>query len=168
MRSLKNNQLRGETGLDTSLDSISIEHFFKVSNKLIHDVHVLEQEIFDHPLSEMDLRSRLGSQSSLLALVAYSSGAPIAYKVGFAHSEKVFYSWIGGVSQLHRGKGIGKNLILTQHSWALQNGFGSIRTSSRNKYREMMILNLKAGFEIVGTQMSSKDNALSILFEKKL
>ena len=147
---------------------VSFKHFEFFSETLIQDLILLEKEIFDHPLSELELRDRLALNNQMLAIVAYFNEKPIAYKVGYSQSEKVFYSWIGGVSKSHRGQGLAKILISKQHSWALEKGFLYMRTSSRNRFREMMILNLKVGFNVVGTQMSAKNNELSVLFEKKL
>ena len=47
-------------------------------------------------------------------------------------------------------------------------GFAYVRTSTKNKYREMLLLNIKAGFDVVGVQKKLKEAEQSILLEKAL
>ncbi len=85
---------------------------------------------------------------------------PVAFKLGYALDDATFYSWLGGVHPTYRGLGIAHELMTTQHDWCVR------RASRRsppieNRWRTQVILNMKHGFDIVGTDAKSG----KILFE---
>jgi hypothetical protein len=53
-----------------------------------------------------------------------------------------------------------------QHDWCRQNGYRTIRTHTYNQWRSMLILNIRSGFDIIGT-LSGK-RGLTIVLEKTL
>ena len=43
-----------------------------------------------------------------------------------------------------------------------------IRTHTKNKYRDMLLLNIKHGFDVIGVQTKLKDTEPTIILEKEL
>ncbi|HEX4923335.1 MAG TPA: GNAT family N-acetyltransferase, partial [Bdellovibrionales bacterium] len=78
-----------------------------------------------------------------------------------------FYSWLGGVLPEYRGLGVASALMRAQHEWCAQNGYARILTKTQNRWREMLLLNIRHGFDVIGTYQSSR-HGLKILLEKKL
>ena len=104
-------------------------------------------------------------QKYLLLLTALD-GRVVGFKLGYELSTSIFYSWLGGTLPDYRGLGVATQLMAAQHQWCQQNGFTSIQTKSQNRFKPMIQLNLKNGFDIVGTESSPE--GFKILFEKKL
>ncbi|MBF0315849.1 MAG: GNAT family N-acetyltransferase [Oligoflexia bacterium] len=101
-------------------------------------------------------------------LIAYIGSTPVGYKIGYELSSKMFYSWIGGVIPKYRRKGFAKKLMKIQHEIVSNEGYSIIRTSTENKFKHMLILNLKSGFNIIGSYCSDLKKELTIMLEKKL
>ena len=78
-----------------------------------------------------------------------------------------FYSWLGGVLPEYRGLGVAVKLMTTQHEWCQRQGYLRIGTKTQNRFKEMLMLNIKNGFEIIGTDPTDKDG-MKILMEKKI
>ena len=91
----------------------------------------------------------------------------IGFKLGYAQSQKTFYSWLGGVGSGFRGQGIAKELARRQLDWCRRVGFKKISTKSMNQFRPMIVLNLKNGFDIIGTEVT-EDSKIKIIFEKNI
>ena len=91
----------------------------------------------------------------------------IAYKIGYEIAHNKFYSWLGGVDKAFRKCGIGSKLIESQHQYLKDNNYKIIQTKTMNKWRNMLILNIKTGFDVVGTE-TDKKNEIKIILEKKL
>ena len=79
-----------------------------------------------------------------------------------------FYSWIGGVVPEARGLGIASRLMDQQHAIARDDGFKYVRTETENRFKPMLILNLKCGFDVVGVRASVDYPNTVIILEKKL
>ncbi|MBO0951744.1 GNAT family N-acetyltransferase [Fibrella forsythiae] len=77
-----------------------------------------------------------------------------------------FYSWLGGVDPAYRGQGIAAELMRLQHEACQTARYVTIRTHTYNQWRDMLILNLRHGFHIVGTQPGKR--GLTIILEKTL
>jgi hypothetical protein len=63
--------------------------------------------------------------------------------------------------------GIASGLMSRQHDWCRAHGFAKVRTKTLNQWRNMLILNLKHGFEITETYPGT-DGKLRIVLEKQL
>lgn len=110
---------------------------------------------------------RIETKTQLLCLIAYDQKTPVGFKIGYRYDETTFYSWVGGVLESHRKKGIAKTLASLQEKWAQENGFSKLRTKSMNRFKPMLILNLKNGFDIV--QVYTNDSGQTkIIFEKAI
>lgn len=119
------------------------------------------------PAALQRFEEKLANNLGLLAQIAYDGDAPVGCKVGFKESANIFYSRVGGVIPAYRSLGIASELMRQQHEWCQARGFKTIRTKSRNKFKEMIFLNLEFGFEIVACEKSEKGET-KIVFEKKL
>lgn len=110
---------------------------------------------------------RIETKTQLLCLIAYDQKTPVGFKIGYRYDETTFYSWVGGVLENYRKRGIAKTLASLQEKWAQENGFSKLRTKSMNRFKPMLILNLKNGFDIV--QVYTNDSGQTkIIFEKAI
>ncbi|WP_261130014.1 GNAT family N-acetyltransferase [Bacillus sp. Marseille-Q3570] len=100
-------------------------------------------------------------------LAVYDKETAIGYKIGYERKTNHFYSWLGGIHPDHRGKGVGEELLICQHDWCRKNGYKSIRTHTKNQWRSMLILNIKNGFDVIGTFTDGKGEP-KIILEKQL
>ena len=132
------------------MSDIVVEKFSEYTPELVARVLEMEQKVFDTPLSEEIVSKELEGRKDILALFAFSQDVCFGYKVGFMQSSEIFYSWIGGVVPSHRRLGIATRLMEIQHSTAKAMSYKFVRTSTRNKYREMLLLNIKFGFDVTG------------------
>jgi len=74
----------------------------------------------------------------------------------------------GGVVPRWRRRGIATTLMVRQHELAKNAGYSYIRTHTKNKYREMLLLNIRSGFQITGVYKSLKEVHLGVVLEKAL
>lgn len=120
--------------------------------------------------TRQSISARLNAKSSLI-LVAKIKGIPVAYKIGYALSETVFYSWLGAVVPSYRQQGIATQLRVYQEQWAVNSGYSCINVKSMNRYPAMLQLLINSGYQIHGYQANEDDNygkKGKILFIKKL
>lgn len=113
-----------------------------------------------------EIIEELNSKHRSLVLLAMEEASVVGYKLGFERKPNKFYSWLGGVDPNYRNKGIASELTKRQHYWCRENGYDSIRTHTKNKWREMLILNIRHGFDVIGTFTDDKGEPKLIL-EKK-
>lgn len=101
----------------------------------------------------------------LLQLVVNEFGTPVAFKLGYQEDAQTYYSWLGGVLPDYRRQGISGRLMREQHEWCVQRGYTRVRTKTRNQWREMLVLNIRSGFDIVSTY-TKEDGVVRIVMEK--
>lgn len=99
--------------------------------------------------------------------VAVDGEKMVGYKIGYALNREQFYSWLGGVDANYRNQGIASKLMEQQHLHAKESGYKAVQTKTKNKWRSMLILNIKAGFDIIGTYTDDEGEP-KIILEKKL
>lgn len=99
--------------------------------------------------------------------IAYVEDQPVGFKIGYERDQNEFYSWLGGVLPEYRGLGIAGDLMAVQHEWCKKQGYSKVGTKTQNRFKAMLMLNIKNGFEIIGTDLEDKDG-MKILMEKKL
>ena len=107
------------------------------------------------------------TRSQVLICLAFMNGELVGYKVGMEDGDGHFESCRGGVADHARRIGIAQGLMRLQHEWCAEQGFRSIRTSTTNNNAPMLILNLRNGFEVVGTEIT-RNQQLKVLQEKWL
>lgn len=150
------------------MQTTEIKQYTELSHILLNQLVILETSIFEKPLSCDIFSTELGSKKNLLVLVAFQAERPCGYKIGFEYSSNTFFSWSGGVLPDCRKRGLGSALIAKQHRVAKELGYSYVRTHTKNKYREMLILNLRSGFEITGVYKNLQEAHQGIILEKAL
>lgn len=126
----------------------------------------LHERVFGEGQSER-VRTEAAGKQRLLTIVAMSDGQVVGYKIGYERKPEHFCSWIGAVAQEFRKRGIGTELMRLQHQWCRVRGYRAIRTTTKNKWRDMIVLNLRSGFDIIGAYTDEKGEPKLIL-EKRL
>ena len=125
-------------------------------------------ELHEHVFEGAELTvEKLMEKENLLILVAKEDEKIVGFKIGYEFNPSTFYSWLGGVHTDYRGKGIAKQLMQLQHELVKSEGYTKVRTISRNNKREMLLLNIKFGFDILET-FTSKKGKHKIVLEKEL
>lgn len=125
----------------------------------------LYREIFGD-VDEAKFRQRMNA-GGLLTLFVRQNNSLAGFKIGYPLNSEVFYSWLGAVSLPFRQRGIARLLMESQHAWCSENGFSVVRTKTYNRWKNMLILNLQCGFDIVGLA-KKEDGRLQIVLEKRL
>lgn len=106
------------------------------------------------------------TQSGIQVLTAWADEQVVGCKLGYVRKPGHYYSWLGGVHPDFRGRGIATELMRRQHDWCRQNHYQTLRTHTYNQWRNMLILNLKHGFDIIGTVQGK--HGLTIVLEKRV
>jgi predicted GNAT superfamily acetyltransferase len=114
-----------------------------------------------------DLVKKMESKPQLLVNVALNDSQVIGYKIGYELDKKIFYSWLGGVDPNFRGHGVALKLMEQQHQYLKESGYHIVQTKTMNKWRNMLILNIKSGFDIMSTYTNEK-GLHKIILEKNL
>ena len=109
---------------------------------------------------------RLEQMPSALLCLAAVGGQPVAFKAGYAHSRRRFYSWLGGVQGDHRRLGIASELMRLQHDRLRLRGFHVVETRVDAGNDAMAALNLRHGFAAVGS--FSQGDSVRTIYEKTL
>lgn len=100
-------------------------------------------------------------------LLAFIDGGIVGFKLGYELSPQEFYSWLGGVLPDFRGLGIASELMKKQHEWCRREGYAKVQTKTQNRFREMLLLNIREGFDVIGVHDSS-EGGMKIVLEKSL
>ncbi|HET7658094.1 MAG TPA: GNAT family N-acetyltransferase [Bacillales bacterium] len=102
----------------------------------------------------------------LVTFAAMEDQKMVGFKMGYDRKKDHFYSWIGGVIQEHRGKGVASEMMHLQHEWCRNHGYSAIRTQTKNKWKDMLILNLRHDYHVIGTYIT-ENNETKIMLEKR-
>ena len=130
-------------------------------------VFYLHEAIFGKPAGKK-VQERLNTAPDLLVLLAETTDGQLAgFKIGYRQDTNAFYSWLGGVLPEFRRQGIAAALMQYQHEWARQQGYLFIQTKTMNRWRNMLILNLQSGFDVIGTYQGN-DGSVRIILQKIL
>jgi predicted GNAT superfamily acetyltransferase len=106
------------------------------------------------------------NRTIVLIGLAVDADRVIGCKLGYERQSESFYSWLGCVDPACRGRGIAAELMRQQHDWCQRNGYRTVRTHTYNQWRSMLILNIRSGFDIIGTVQGKR--GLTIVLEKAL
>lgn len=120
---------------------------------------------FEQPPSP-DFHERLNKKPKLSVLMAQSDRIE-GFKIGYERFRGVFFSWIGGVLQESRRKGIARTLLRRQHVLCLERGYNEIQTETFGDGKAMLLLNIQEGFEVYGTYLGT-DGRLRVQLRKML
>jgi GNAT superfamily N-acetyltransferase len=128
-------------------------------------LNLLIKEIFPNLKNDENLIENINkyTDNDLLSIFAMDDTELVGYKIGYAKEPTIFFSWIGAVSPKYRRNGIASKLIESQHEILKKRGYLYITTQSNNKYKDMMRLNLKFGFDIKGVNVNGDHSQIQFL-----
>jgi GNAT superfamily N-acetyltransferase len=132
---------------------LELKTFTEISNAEADIIGTIGREMIEG-WDQEDVLSRLGNAPKVYLQLAYVEGECAGFKLGYEKSNSEFYSWLGGVRTQFRGLGIASDLMRAQHDWCRRQEYQKVSTKTKNRYREMLILNVKHGFDVVGTEVS--------------
>jgi GNAT superfamily N-acetyltransferase len=142
--------------------------FASLPETMVLETAGLMRQVFGDNSAGLDrLSQRLNQKNSVHLLVARLENKPVGFKLGYEESVGCFYSWLGGVHTSARGLGVARALMEQQHHRCRSKGYQLIRTKTKNRFPEMLIFNIKAGFRVVGLEAADSDDP-KIVMEKKL
>ncbi|MFI8685951.1 GNAT family N-acetyltransferase [Rossellomorea sp. NPDC077527] len=146
---------------------MSIDYYqFSVlpEDAVLNGIAALHQYIFG---TSYDFNNKLASKPRLIIHIAMDNSKVIGYKIGYELDEHTFYSWLGGVDPDYRKHGIASELMRRQHHDLKESGYAVVQTKTMNRWRSMLILNIKNGFDVIDTYTDEK-GLHKIILEKKL
>jgi predicted GNAT superfamily acetyltransferase len=161
------NEFQGKTTPRFAQVPFEIKKYSTLDSEIKTSLFKLAQETLSD-FSEEKFLARFNGQRDATIFCFFYEHELVGFKAGYALDETKYYSWLGAVSEKHRKLGVALALMQEQHTWAKTNNYKLMQTKSDNRHKAMMSLNLKAGFDIVGTEQTSLSPVLKILFEKKL
>lgn len=143
---------------------IHIKEFYNSLSELVNkELYKLHNEIFD---TNENLNDKFLSKNKIIILVAYKEKAIVGYKIGYEMDSSTFYSWLGGVEKNNRNHGIAQKLMDKQVSILKSKRYEKIQTKTFNKWKSMLILNIKNDFQIRNCYPDNND--LAIILEKDI
>lgn len=116
-------------------------------------------EVLGH-IDPQSIRLRAAIVGNLRLWTAAHDGKIIGFKAGYEREPGSFLSWLGGVSTPFRRLGIASRLTEIQHRDLALEGLLHVETRTRADNSRMIILNLKHGFEIIGTEVDALSRLL--------
>lgn len=126
----------------------------------------LHRSIFTTQTAE-SIQEELIWRKGYVIILAFDKEKVVGYKIGYEERQGIFYSWLGGVYPEYQRKGIATGLLRMQHDWCKEQGYSLVRTQTKNRWRNMLILNIREGFDIVGTYTDDRGEP-KIMLEKQL
>lgn len=136
------------------------------SKELLENILDIYQDIFDDYKLDF-FKKRIYQKEGLIIALCYNDTQLIGFKIGYYYKSDTLYSWVGGVIPSFRKKGVAQQLLTLQHTKAKEKGYAKIRTKSMNKFKPMILLNLKNGFDIDNVYINDS-NQKKIIFIKEL
>ncbi|MBT2681759.1 GNAT family N-acetyltransferase [Bacillus sp. ISL-35] len=134
------------------------------SEDVLNELNLLHSRVFN---TSEDLAAKMANKPQLLIITAMAGTKLVGYKIGYELKNDKFYSWLGGVNPAYRGYGIASALMKRQHQYLMERGYRVVQTKTMNKWRAMLILNLKNGFDVIDTYIDEK-GLHKIKLEKQL
>ncbi|MGE8205623.1 GNAT family N-acetyltransferase [Heyndrickxia sp. NPDC080065] len=134
------------------------------NTKIVNDILQLHTSIFGE---SNQLVRQMESKPDLLIHLALAAEKVVGYKIGYMLDDEKFYSWLGGVDEKYRNLGIASKLMENQHQYLVDHNYKKVQTKTKNQWRNMLILNIKHGFDVIGTYTNDHGEP-KIILEKKL
>lgn len=133
-------------------------------DEILEGILALHHNIFG---DSSDLLSKMKSKPHLTIVVAWHDDVVIGYKIGYELNQSKYYSWLGGVDSTYRGHGVATKLMNLQHMYLKEKGYSVVQTKTMNRWRGMLLLNIKSGFDVIETY-TNEEGLLKIILEKRL
>ncbi len=100
------------------------------------------------------------------AFLAIAAGRIVGFKIGYAMSQRKYYSWLGGVDPAFRRRGVASELMERQHRWIAMRGYTVVETSANQENVAMAQVNLRHGFSVCGMRVEAART--QVLYSKSL
>lgn len=110
-----------------------------------------------------DLNEKLANKIEPMTLIAFKDDEIVGYKIGYKQEPTKFYSWLGGVKEQYRGYGIAQKLLNEQIKLLKHTGYSKVQTKTYNRWKSMLILNIKNNFHIIDCYKDNKGDTAIIL-----
>ncbi len=107
------------------------------------------------PVEASEIERRIHEFENFVGLIARVDGELSGFKLGYALNKETYYSWLGAVKPNLLRFGIASALHTSLLAFCRRNSFKKLQTKTMNRYKAMLIMNLKNGFDIVGTEQTS-------------
>ena len=133
---------------------------------ILEELTLLYTELFDDANIKF-FKLRFQNKEDFITILAYFENTLVGFKIGYRYNETTFCSWLGGVKSNFRNQGIANQILHLQEKKAKENNYSKLRTKSMNRFKAMLILNLKNGFDIVKVY-TNDSNQTKIVFEKDI
>ncbi len=130
----------------------------------IPKIEEINKVVFGEPCG---IAGRAGSRKDFRVSVAEENGRILGYVCGHERKGK-YYLWMGCVLPEARNKGIGTALLKHQMNVAVKAGYTRVFAKSSNKWKPMMRLLLKMGFDVIGYKAREWGDEAAVWFEKVL
>lgn len=135
-------------------------------NEILELLEAVFPEVDPEGMWRRDTAWRIGNMPEFTLFEARERERLIGCKMGYAHTQTRYYSWLGGVHPEFRRRGIATELMRRQHLWLLENGYRTVETGARQDNHDMAKLNLASGFSVVGIRY--KGQVPDVIYEKRL
>lgn len=131
----------------------------------------LDKVVFGLSRTPEEVEDKLRLQKDVhISVAIITDGKLVGYGIGYEEKGK-YYLWSLAVLPEYRRKGIGSEIIEEQISFAKEKGYASFFVKTSNKWKEMLRLLLRKGFNIIGFKEHEwKDSPLgsAIWLEKNI
>ena len=133
----------------------------------LSDILAIETNIpeFGTPKTLEIIQQKLEGKANLL-LMAYHNDQPVGYKLGYALSDTVFYSWLGAVMPEHRGHGLAQRMLNEQETWLKTQNYQAVQVKTMNCFRAMLAMLVKNHYHIIDIEPGDTSLDNKIRFEK--
>lgn len=117
---------------------LDLKETTSVSEAEIKFISIVTEKAFGEWDVKWFLKTFMQHQKFHLVMASIEN-TPVAFKLGYEQTDKVFYSWLGGVVPEFRDLGIAADLMQAQHSWCKKKAYAKIQTKTQNRFREKFI-----------------------------
>lgn len=131
-----------------------------MSSKEHESLNQLHNTIFK---TKDNLNEKLSKKNDPITLIAYKDNEIVGYKIGYKQDSTTFYSWLGGVKEQYRNYGIAQKLIDEQIKLLKKKSYSKVQTKTYNRWKSMLILNIKNDFHIIDCYKDDKGDTAIIL-----
>lgn len=141
---------------------------YEIKQGQLSDILAIETNIpeFGTPKTLEIIKQKLADKTYLL-LVAYHNEQPVGYKLGYALSDTVFYSWLGAVMPEYRGHGLAQKMLNAQEAWLKAQNYQAVQVKTMNRFRAMLAMLVKNHYHIIDLEPGNTSLDNKIRFEKK-
>lgn len=162
----ENVEVNGKTTARFKEIPLTIKSTTEITDNDVKNLSIIIEKAFGQWDAKW-FHSRLKSYRKFYLATAFVEDKPVAFKLGYEVDSHEFYSWLGGVIPEYRGLGIAADLMKNQHEWCRQQAYKKVQTKTQNRFRDMLLLNIKHGFNVIGTH-ASDEGGMKIILEKTL